>query len=427
VQVALIRPGPIQAKFVRPYTLRRRGQEIVQYAHPKLEPILARTQGIPIFQEQAMAIAMALAGYTGSEADELRRTMGNIRKEPRLLAALKRLNDRMVAHGIEPALAVTICDDLRSFANYGFPESHAWSFALIAYATAYLKVHYPTDFYLGHLNAWPMGFYTPATLIHEAKRGGVEVRTPCLLHGDWECTYEVISGSSRPALRIGWRFVRGMGEKSLEKLRIAHETAPFTSIADVVQRAKLTRAEVTFLALANAFAAWEPNRHRASWEGLRVFGDSLPFAPSHHTLHHPRPLTRHETIALDYQSTGSSVHGHPMLALRAQMRSQGAASSRELESMRDGQPVSVAGLVVVRQRPSTANGVIFLLLEDEFGFINVIVPSKLVEPNELVVKQAQFMLVQGKVEREGTAISVLGRQFRKLRAVELEHASRDFH
>ena len=299
VQVALIRPGPIQAKFVRPYTRRRRGKEIVEYAHPKLKPILARTQGIPIFQEQAMAIAMALAGYTGSEADELRRTMGNIRKEPRLIAALEKLRAAMVAQGIEPNLAVSICDDLKSFANYGFPESHAWSFALIAYATAYLKVHYPTDFYLGLLNAWPMGFYTPATLIHEAKRGGVEVRTPCLRDGDWECTWEGAGSGDRgsgngeerrhPALRIGWRFVRGMGEKSLEKLRAAHEERAFSSIADVVTRARLTRAEVTLLALAGAFGAWEPNRHKAAWEGLRVCGDTLPWLP--HTLSPiPRPL-----------------------------------------------------------------------------------------------------------------------------------------
>ena len=180
VQVALIRPGPIQAKFVRPYTRRRRGQEAPTYLHPALEPILARTQGIPVFQEQAMAIAMALAGYTGAEADEMRRTMGNIRKEPRLLAALDRLRQRMIDHAITPRIAPEmaqrIVDDLKGFANYGFPESHAWSFALIAYATAWLKVHFPTEFYLGLLNAWPMGFYSPATLIHDAKRHGVEVR-----------------------------------------------------------------------------------------------------------------------------------------------------------------------------------------------------------------------------------------------------------
>ena len=434
VQVALIRPGPIQAKFVRPYTNRRRGREAVTYADPRLEPILKRTQGIPIFQEQAMAIAMALADYTGSEADELRRTMGNIRKEPRLLAALEKLRVRMEAQGVAADVALTVCDDLRSFANYGFPESHAWSFALIAYATAYLKVHYPTEFYLGLLNAWPMGFYSPATLIHEAKRSGVEVRTPCLAHGGWECTVEPasepVNGAQavHPALRIGWRYVRGLGERSLEKLRAAHERAPFTSIADVVQRARLNRAEVTMLALANAFSAWESNRHRAAWEALRVSGDTLPLAPPRPlVLPSSRPLTRSEVIALDYHTTGSSIHGHPMQALRGKLRERGVRDSQELARMRNRQPVSVAGLVVVRQRPSTAKGTLFLLLEDEHGFMNIIVPAKLVEPNEAVVKHAQFLLVRGRVEREGAALSVLGAEFRKLKSAPLVHASRDFH
>jgi error-prone DNA polymerase len=427
VQVALIRPGPIQAKFVKPYTQRRRGREKVTYLHPKLEPILKRTQGIPIFQEQAMAIAMALGGYTGSEADELRRTMGNIRKEARLIVALGRLRTKMIEHDLTPDLATTICADLMSFANYGFPESHAWSFALIAYATAYLKVHYPTEFFMGLLNAWPMGFYSPATLIHEAKRCGVEVRTPCLMRGDWECSSEPTDDADRPALRIGWRFVRGMGEISLEKLRVARAEGAFASIADVVTRSKLNRAEVTFLALAGAFSAWERNRHRAAWEALRASSDHLPLAPAHRIAHNPKPMTKHEVIALDYQTTGTSIHGHPMQALRAEMRAENVKDSRDLERMRDRQKIAVAGLVVVRQRPGTAKGTLFLLLEDEHGFINVIVPNKLVDPNARIVKHAQFILVKGRVEREGNAISVLGEAFVELHAGELVHSSRDFH
>jgi error-prone DNA polymerase len=427
VQVALIRPGPIQAKFVRPYTRRRRGYETVTYLHPDLEPILKRTQGIPIFQEQAMAIAMVLGGYTGSEADELRRTMGNARKQTRLMAALEKLRTRLQERGIVPETAETICSDLMSFANYGFPESHAWSFALIAYTTAYLKVHHPTEFYLGYLNAWPMGFYSPATMIHDAKRHDVEVRQPCLCNGDWECTTERTADPARPALRLGWKFVRGMGTKSLDKLRAARAVHPFTSIADVVVRAGLTRAESTFLALADAFAAWEKNRHRAAWEALRASGDKLPFAPAHRESHDPAPLSKHELIALDYHVTGTSIHGHPMQELRDRMRAGGVKDSRDLERSPNRRKVAVAGLVVVRQRPVTANGTIFLLLEDEHGFINVIVPNALVEPNELVVKQAQFMLVRGRVEREGNSISVLGAEFEELRARELVHASRDFH
>jgi error-prone DNA polymerase len=432
VQVALIRPGPIQAKFVRPYTRRRRGEEKPEYVHPALEPILRRTQGIPIFQEQAMSVAMALGGYTGGEADELRRTMGNIRKQQRLEAALVRLHERMVANEnvtprVTPEIATRMCEDLLSFANYGFPESHAWSFALIAYATAYLKVHFPAEFYLGILNAWPMGFYSPATLIHDAKRQKVEVRAPCLCVGNWECTTEPSADANKPALRIGWRFVRGMGERTLERLRNAHGAAPFTSIADVVIRARLTRAEATSLALAGAFGAWENERRRASWEALRAVSDTLPFAPAHRAMHNPAPLGKHELIAIDYHATGTSIHGHPMMALRERLRGEGVKDSRDLEHVRNGSVISVAGMVVVRQRPHTANGTIFLLLEDEHGFINVVVGKNFVEPNEEVVKRAQFVVIRGKLERQGIAINVVGSEFRALEAEGVTHQSRDFH
>ncbi len=432
VQVALIRPGPIQAKFVRPYTRRRRGEEDPTYVHPALEPILKRTQGIPVFQEQAMAIAIALGGYSGGEADEMRRTMGNIRKQKKLEGALERLHKRMVENErvvprVTPEIATQLCDDLKSFANYGFPESHAWSFALIAYATAHLKVHYPAEFYLGILNAWPMGFYSPATLIHDAKRQKLEVRSPCLRDGNWECTTEPSADPGKPALRIGWRFVRGMGERTLEKLRHAHGAAPFTSIEDVVMRARLTRAEAAALALADSFAAWEKDRRRASWEALRAVSDTLPFAPARRTFHNPTPLGKHELIAIDYFATGTSIHGHPMAALRDRLRSEGVKDSRDLGRMQNGKLVSVAGMVIVRQRPQTSNGTIFLLLEDEHGFINVIVSKRFVEPNEDVVKRAQFVLIRGRMEREGTAINVVGTEFRELEGEGVTHRSRDFH
>ena len=427
VQVALIRPGPIQAKFVRPYTQRRRRESEVTYVHPGLEPILRRTQGIPIFQEQAMAIAMTLAGYSGAEADELRRTMGNIRKQDRLARALARLDTRMVANGIEAPVATRICEDLASFANYGFPESHAWSFALIAYATAYLKAHYPTEFYLGLLNAWPMGFYAPATLIHDARRHQVEVRPPCLRDGDFESTAEWVDPAEQPALRVGWRHIRGAGSRLLDQLRAGRATGQFTSIADVVERACLTRSDALALARAGAFAAWEPDRRRAAWEALRAVGDILPLAPAHRTTHDPAPVSRTDLIFLDYATTGVSIHGHPMEAARERLRAARVLDSRDLDAMEDGRQVVVAGLVTVRQRPATANGTIFLLLEDEHGFMNIIVPSQLVEPNEEVVKQAQFILVLGRFERDGGVLNVVGRKFKALRVREIVHRSHDFH
>jgi len=426
VQVALIRPGPIQAKFVRPYTRRRRGLEPVRYAHPRLEPILRRTYGIPIFQEQAMAISMALGGFSAAEADELRRTMGHQRKLPKLHAALERLRLRMVQRGVADDVAATITDDLHSFANYGFPESHAWSFALIAYATAYLKAHYPAEFYLGLLNAWPMGFYAPATLIHDARRHGVEVRPPCLRDGEWDCTLEPPVHGDVPALRIGWKHIRGLGNAARDALQAARAAGPFTSIDDVVRRARLSRADALHLARAGAFEAFEPGRRRAAWEALRAAGDTLPLAPARHLPFDPAELEGEELIFLDYLATGVSVHGHPLQHLREPLRAAGVTGSAELGRVDDGARIVVAGLVIARQHPSTAKGTVFVLLEDEDGFINVIVPARLYEANRETVKFSPFLIVEGKLERDGPVISVVGRRFRRLRIRELTFHSRDF-
>ena len=437
VQVALIRPGPIQARFVHPYTRRRRGQEPVTYLHPLLIPILARTQGIPIFQEQAMAIARDLGGYTGAQADELRRTMGNIRKQPQLEAALDRLRERMVGQGIARDVAAQIVDDLQSFANYGFPESHAWSFALIAYATAYLKTHCPAEFYAGLLNSWPMGFYPVSTLIHDALRRGLEVRGPCVRDGDWECTVEETEEHERPALRIGWRHVRGIGDRVLEAMRTAHESAlggrPFTSIADVVTRARLDSRAAGAFARAGAFSAWEPDRRRAGWEALRAAGDRLSLAPARGddgTGHFaPRPIGKDERIALDYDTTGLTVAGHPMERFRARLRNLGAIDSQDLLECRGGEHVLLGGLVTVRQRPESAKGTVFLLLEDEWGAANIVVSrARDVEFRE-AVQHATFLLVYGRVERDGAQINVVGHRFSALydqADTPLTHRSHDF-
>ncbi len=513
VQVALIRPGPIQARFVHPYTERRRGRQDVAYAHPLLEPILRRTYGVPIFQEQAMAISMALGGYSAGEADELRRTMGHHRKLPKLEAALQKLKQACIARGIEEKVAEQVTQDLVSFANYGFPESHAWSFALIAYATAWLKANYPTEFYLGMLNAWPMGFYPPATLVHDAVRHGVVVRPPCLAQGEWECTLEETArceepdcdernsdgyreqhshhrargehreankkdrrnseaaerngegtvpetGSSAasegsvvnavvpvpteasvmntqpstrpPALRIGWRHIRGLGEKTRQRLQCAHEEGPFTSIGDVVRRAAISRADALHLARAGAFEAFEPGRRKAAWEALRVAGDLLPLAPARVLPFDPRELEGEERIFLDYLATGISTHGHPMEHLRARLRDAGVRSSAELDEVQAGARVCVSGLVVARQHPSTANGTVFVLLEDEHGFLNVIVSRDLFAANREVVKYSPFLLIEGRLEREDRAVSIVGRRFRELRVGRREretvnYRSRDFH
>ena len=427
VQVALIRPGPIQANFVHPYTARRRGLEPVTYLHLDLEPILKRTQGIPIFQEQAMAIAMKLGGYSAAQADELRRTMGHIRKVEKLHRVLEQLRARMIERGVTEDVAARIAEDLKSFANYGFPESHAWSFALIAYATGYLKAHYIAEFYAGLLNSYPMGFYPPSTLIHDARRHGLKSLPPCMRDGDWECTTEPTENPDRPALRIGWRHIRGLGEKSLDALKAARGWDRFTSIDDVVQRAKLQRADALHLARAGAFGAWEPDRRRAAWVAMRAVGDSLPLAPARITPYNPRPLTRDELIFLDYFSVGISVSGHPMEHLREKLRAAGVLDSRDLEQLKGGERMITAGLVTIRQQPQSAKGTVFLLMEDEFGFINVIVSKKIVEKYSEVVKFSTFVAVEGWFERDGGVRNVIGRKFSELKVKQLIHASRDFH
>ena len=451
VQVALIRPGPIQARFVHPYTERRRGRELVRYSDPVLEPILRRTYGVPIFQEQAMAIAMALGGFSAAEADELRRAMGHIRKLPKLHAALERLKSACVARGVAAAIAQEVVDDLHSFANYGFPESHAWSFALIAYATAYLKANYPAEFFLGMLNAWPMGFYPPATLVHDARRHGVVVRPPCLKVGAWECTIEPVAGPQatsapalppadpaaawEPALRIGWKHIRGLGATTRDALLRAHAEGPFTSIEDVVRRARLTRPDALHLARAGALEAFAPGRRRAAWEALRVAGDLLPLAPAARVLpFEPRELAGEERIFLDYLATGICTDGHPMEHLRARLADAGVASSRDLERYGSGERILVGGLVVARQHPATAKGTVFVLLEDEFGYINIIVPRTLFQQNREVVTHSPFLLIEGRFERDDRVLNVVGSRFRELRVggrrparERVNYRARDFH
>jgi error-prone DNA polymerase len=406
---------------------------------------------VPIFQEQAMAIAMALGGFSAAEADELRRAMGHIRKLPKLHAALERLKSACVARGVAAAIAQEVVDDLHSFANYGFPESHAWSFALIAYATAYLKANYPTEFFLGMLNAWPMGFYPPATLVHDARRHGVVVRPPCLKVGAWECTIEPVVGPQatsapalppadpavawEPALRIGWKHIRGLGATTRDALLRAHAEGPFTSIEDVVRRARLTRPDALHLARAGALEAFAPGRRRAAWEALRVAGDLLPLAPAARVLpFEPRELAGEERIFLDYLATGICTDGHPMEHLRARLADAGVASSRDLERYGSGERILVGGLVVARQHPATAKGTVFVLLEDEFGYINIIVPRTLFQQNREVVTHSPFLLIEGRFERDDRVLNVVGSRFRELRVggrrparERVNYRARDFH
>ena len=245
--------------------------------------------------------------------------------------------------------------------------------------------------------------------------------------GDWECTTARTEDPDKPALRIGWRHIRGLGEKTLDALKAARGWDQFTSIDDVVNRAKLQRTDALHLARAGAFSYWEPDRRRAAWVAMRAVGDSLPLAPARQTPYSPRPLTRDELIFLDYFSVGISVSGHPMEHLRERLRKIGAIDSKQLEQLNGGESIVTAGLVTIRQQPQSAKGTVFLLMEDEHGFINVIVSKRLVEEYSEVVKFATFVVVQGKFERDGGVRNVIGKKFSELQVKELVHASRDFH
>ena len=272
-----------------------------------------------------------------------------------------------------------------------------------------------------------MGFYPPSTLIHDARRHGLKSLPPCRRDGDWECTTEPTENPDRPALRIGWRHIRGLGEKSLDALKAARGWDRFASIDDVVQRAKLQRSDALQLARAGAFGAWEPDRRRAAWVAMRAVGDSLPLAPARVTSYNPRPLTRDELIFLDYFSVGICVNGHPMEHLREKLQSAGVLDSRQLEKLQGGESIVTAGLVTIRQQPQSAKGTVFLLMEDEFGFINVIVSKKMVEKYSEVVKFSTFVAVKGRFERDGRVRNVIGLNFQELKVKQIVHASRDFH
>ncbi len=441
VQVALIRPGPVVAGFVKPYIERRHKRQDVTYpggiVDDEIVKILGRTQGLPIFQEQAMRLVRHVARYSDEEADELRRTMGHSRKQHRLSAELEKLRVRLVKERLPPEVADALVDELRGFGNYGFPESHAWSFALIAYATAWLKAHRPAAFYLGLLNAQPMGFYSVATLIHDARRRGVEVRLPCLRGGADVCTLEEADDPARPALRVGWRHARGLGDRAREALAAARAAAPFAGIADAVRRAALARADATALARAHAFAAWEPDRRRAAWEALRAVGDVLPLAPAPRAsadAFAPRPLDPHEAVAADYHAVGLSVAGHPMERYRAWCRRVGILDSAQLAACAgQGERVVVAGLVLVRQRPATAKGTMFLLLEDELGTAQVIVHPRVDAAFREVLRHSSVLAVYGRAERDGgkggVFVNVIARRIEAVDpkgADRLAHRSYDF-
>ncbi len=426
VQVAIIRPGPIVGDMVHPYLRRRAGREPVTVPHPSLEPILARTLGVPLFQEQLLRMAMATAGFTGGEAEELRRAFGFKRRKQAMAEVERKLRAGMAGQGITGEAAEAIVHAITSFALYGFPESHAASFALLAYASAYLKAHHPAAFYAALLNNQPMGFYHPATIVGDAARHGQVIRPVDVNHSDWLCAIEADG-----AVRLGLRYVRGLREEAgrcMERERL------FSSADDLVRRAGLHRDEVARLAEIGALGSLGLERRAALWEIERAARPSGPLyvdlrAPAGSSPLPPPllPMTPSEALVADYEGTGLTLGPHPMVFHRARLRHLGVARAADLREMRHGAPVRVAGAVVVRQRPGTAKGFVFLNLEDESGLVNVVVPPPLFQRCRLTLVGEPFLWVEGVLEHREGVISVRAGRLHPLHHRLRQVPSHDFH
>jgi error-prone DNA polymerase len=422
VEVALIRPGPIQGEMVHPYLRRRAGEEPVVYPHPSLEPILERTLGVPLFQEQGMQVAIAAAGFTPGEADELRRAMGHKRSHERMAKICQKLIDGMARNGIDPDVGRRIFNQIAAFADYGFPESHAASFALLVYASAWLKRYYHAAFSCALLNAQPMGFYAPSTLVEDARRHGVVVRGVDVMRSDWDCTMEADETRGHAderthALRVGLRYVRGLGEKARERLEPLLAGDRPAALEEWVRRSGLHVAQLRALAEAGAFDSLWPNRRSALWEVLKQArgsaGPLAPMAEGRRPAPVP-PLTPVELTEADFRVTGLSPAGHPLRHLRKALDAQGVVRAADIARQRDGAWVAVAGIVICRQRPGTAKGFCFVTLEDETGLANVVIAPKLFEQHRRLVVRSPLLVVEGILQEEQGVLNVRGRRFAAL-------------
>ena len=422
VQVAIIRPGPIVGGMVHPFFDRRQGRAPVEYPHPCLEPILKRTLGVPLFQEQLLKIAMVAAGFTGGEAEELRRAMGFKRSMERMGAIEARLRSGMEERGIPPAARDQIVKSITSFALYGFPESHAASFALIAYASCYLKAHHPAAFLASLLNCWPMGFYHPATLVKDSQRHGVEVRPVDVVRSGWKCRWE------EGAVRLGLRFVAGLRERTGKRIEEEQGRSAFAGIEDLAGRCALRPDELTLLADAGALSGFGKSRRSALWQAAKV---ARPAGPLYAALpaDDPSPLpemTPEEETAADYRSTQMTTGPHLMEHWRQRLSRRGILSAGDLTKIPDGRRVQTAGAVIVRQRPGTAKGFVFLTLEDESGLCQAIVRPDLFREQRAIIVGSGSLVVEGRLQKQDGTLSIRAERFWTLDELEAI-PSHDFH
>jgi error-prone DNA polymerase len=402
IEIALVRPGPIQGDMVHPYLRRRNGEPVPPYPSDEIEAVLQRTLGVPLFQEQVMRLVVVAAGFSPGEADQLRRAMAAWKRTGDMDRFHKRLIDGMISRGLTAEFAEQVFAQIRGFAEYGFPESHSASFALLAYCSAYLKHYYPAAFCAAICNSQPMGFYAPAQLVRDAREHGVEVRAIDVNHSDWDCTLE------GGALRLGFRLVTGLARKAAEQIAASR---PFRSLDDFARRTGLSQAVMTLLAEADAFGSLRLDRRAALWRALgqdqrrsdRPLLAGLEDDEPKATLP-PMPLI--EQVFSDYRISGLSLKAHPLEFFRPELEKLRVVRARELKEVADGRPIRVAGIVLIRQRPGTARGITFCTIEDETGVANLIVRPAIWDRYYAVARGSSAWIAHGRLESKESVIHV---------------------
>ncbi|MEX2099784.1 MAG: error-prone DNA polymerase, partial [Acidimicrobiia bacterium] len=446
VEVALIRPGPIQGGSVHPYLRRRNGQEAVTYPHPLLEPCLKKTLGVPLFQEQLMQMAIDVAGFTAGESDRLRQAMGSKRSRARMAEMRERLMEGMAERGITGAVAEEIAHKLEAFADFGFPESHSVSFAYLVYSSSWIKLHYPAEFACALLNAQPMGFYSPHTIVRDAVRHGVEVLSPCVEKSRRDATLEPRTreagpiGMPRPgwhadpsihAVRVGLRYVRGLSDTLLDRIDDERAERLFTDLEDFARRTRAPTDALEALATAGAFACFGASRRSALWAAGALRDARPEKLPGIATGIDAPPLpgmTEVEEVAADLWATGLSSARHPTEFVRDELAARGVVTASDLRELPDRSIVEIAGVVTHRQQPETARGVVFVNLEDETGLVNVICTPDIWKRFRKVARTAPALEIRGVLERHQGVINVLAQRIVALPLTLTELLkSRDFH
>ncbi|MGK6309781.1 error-prone DNA polymerase [Variovorax sp. DT-64] len=428
IEVALVRPGPIVGGMVHPYLRRRQGLEPVSYPSAALQEALSRTLGVPVFQEQVMQIAMLAAGFTAGEADGLRRSMAAWRRKGGLEKYYGKIVEGMTSRGYERAFAESIFEQIKGFSEYGFPESHAASFALLVYASCWIKCHHPAEFLAAMLNSQPLGFYSPSQLLQDARRHGVAVRPPDVMRSDLDCTLEDLP--HRPAVRLGLRMIVGLRWASAERIVAARAESVFDSAEDLARRAGLEQHETRLLASADALLSLSGHRRQQVWDAaaLRATPVLLRDAPVQEDILELPPAPEGEEILFDYAATGLTLRRHPLALLRPLLSRRALACAADLQDIANGAQVSYCGIVTLRQQPDTAKGVIFVSLEDETGVVQVIAWKHIREQQRSELLNSRLLAVHGTWQREGPVCSLVAQRLEDLTPLlgRLATASRDF-